>query len=364
MLNLVTKLAWSLAIERPLVTIKSPPHSRTRGIPSSSQDDGLQWRMNLSYSPSGYTRDGFEQDTSDQSPGFELPPSRSRSRKSLESCFQQSPRSIRSNHQSLNEDKGFDRASRAISQSFRSLLSHSESGSPSETPSKQPFCFSHRSYPRVFCNPVSDCENPKPDDSQEDSSTNPDSSFMMSTRNHQDSPVEEASPNSSSSDMLPDVERSNETAEVGNPRLEPGSMTHQRCGVCKKLLSQRSPWCSYKILRCGDMPATGVFPCHHVYHVECLDEVTPTAQTRDPLCPVCSNTIGAMERPLVMPETLELALRSLRRSRTSVESEPLSNPCNDNQRRHIRRRRRRSHKWERLSCCLNINFSSSSQDPT
>lgn len=257
----------------------------------------------------------------------------------------------------MSQEKGFDRDTTATSPSFRSLPSLSRLSAPLETPSKQPLSLTHRSYPRVFCNPVSDCENPEPDHSQEDPSTNPDSRFMMSTRNHQGSPVEEASPNQSSNDMLLDVERSNE-AEEGNLRLELDSMMHQRCGVCKKFLSQKSPWCSYKILRCGDMPAAGVFPCHHVYHVECLDKVTPTAQTRDPLCPVCSNTIGAMEQQLIVPETLQLALRSLRRSRTVVESEPLSSSCNDNQRRDIRRRR--SQKWEKLSCCLNISFSSSS----
>lgn len=237
------------------------------------------------------------------------------------------------------------------------MLSLSQSSAPWETPRKQPSSLTHCSYPQVFCNPVSDCENPEPHHMQEDSSTNPDSSFMMSTRNHQGSPVEEdASPNSSSNDMLLDVERSNKT-EVGNPRLEPGSLTHQRCGICKKLLSQKSPWCSYKILRSRDMPAAGVFPCHHVYHVECLDKVTPTAQTRDPLCPACTNTIGATEQSLIVPETLQMALRSLRRSHTAVRSETVSSTGNDNnQRRHISRR---SQKWEKLSCCLNIRFSSS-----
>ncbi|AED92529.1 unnamed protein product [Arabidopsis thaliana] len=319
---------------------------------------------------------------SDESPAFALHSGSSRQRKSLEFRFQQSPRWApyssasdgneqktslvnnsltrpnSSNPQCLNEENGFDRDSTAISTSFRSLLSLSESSVPWETPTNnQSSSLTHCSYPRVFCNPVSVCENPEPDHTQEDSSTNPGSSIMMSTRNHQGSPVEEeVSPNSSSNDMLLDVERSNDT-EVANPRSEQGSMTHQRCGICKKLLSQKSPWSSYKILRSRDMPATGVFPCHHVYHVECLDKATPTAQTRDPSCPVCSNTIGVMEQPLIAPETLQMALRSLRRSRTALELETVRVPSNDNQRRH---NTRRSHKWDKLSCCLNISFSSSS----
>uniref|UniRef100_A0A1J3GVF3 RING-type domain-containing protein n=2 Tax=Noccaea caerulescens TaxID=107243 RepID=A0A1J3GVF3_NOCCA len=349
---------------RPLLTIKSLPHS------SMSQDDARQWRTNLSFSPAGYTRD--DQDVSDESHGFALCSSRSRQSTSLESCFQQSPRwasnssasggneqkpwnvnsiprSNSSKNQCLNEEKDLDREVTAITQSFRSLLSLSEPTAPWETSSKQPVPVSltNCSYPQIFCNPVSECEIPKPE-------THPNSSFMMSTSNRQGSPVEEASPNQSNStgsnEMLVDVERSNE-AQVETPRFEPSTMTHQRCGICKKLLSQRSPWGSYKTLRCGDMPAAGVFPCHHVYHVECLDKVTPTAQTRDPSCPVCSNTIG--EQPLVVPETLELALTSLRRSRAAVRSEPLSSSCNDNERRQISRR---SQKWKKLGCCLNIRL--------
>ncbi|CAA7061401.1 unnamed protein product [Microthlaspi erraticum] len=348
---------------RPLVTTKSlPPHSGS-SIPPPSQDDPRQWRTNLSFSPAAYTRDD-DQDMGDESHGFAL--CSSRQSMSLESCFQQSPRwasdgneqktwnvnsTPRSNittHQCLNEEKGT-----AISQSLRSLLSLSESIAPWETPNEQPVSLTHCSYPRVFCNPVSE-----PHHTPKDSLTNPNASFMMSTtRNHQSSPVEAASsPNqshrtTSSNEMLVDVERSNE-AEVENPRSEPGTVTHQRCGVCKKLLSQRSPWCSYKILRCGDMPAAGVFPCHHVFHVECLDKVTPTAQERDPSCPVCSNTVGAMEQPLKAPETLELALRSLRRNRTAMRSETLSSTCNDNERRQISR----SNKWRKLGCCMNIRL--------
>ncbi|KAF8094597.1 hypothetical protein N665_0359s0038 [Sinapis alba] len=309
----------------------------------------------------------------DESHRFGLYSSTSRRSETLESCFQQSPRWASNSSAScgieendiprtnsskppcLDEEESLVRESTAISPSFSSLHSLSEPTAPCLTPSKQPLSLTHCSYPRVFCNPVSDCENPQLNHSQqEDSFTDPVSSFMTSTGNHQGSPVEEASPNQSHSndEILLDVERSNETTQVENHQR--GSMTKQRCGVCKKLLSQKSPWCSHKILRSRDMPAAGVFPCHHVYHVECLDKVTPTSQTRDPSCPACSNTIGAIEQPLIVPETLQQALRSLRRSHTALGSELLST---DNQTRQIRRRR---HKWEKLSCCLNISFLSSS----
>ncbi|CAF2342419.1 BnaA10g16570D [Brassica napus] len=337
-------------------------------LPSRQDEEALQWRTNLSFSPAVYTRDGLDQDTSDdESHRFGLYSSTSRRSETLESCFQQSPRWASTSSASggieesvipitnsskprcLDEEKHFDRESAAISPSLSSLHSLSEPRAPLVTPSKQPLS----SYPRVFCNPVSDCENPQFDHSLQASCT-------VSPINRQGSQVEEASSNSSNStssndNTLLDVERSNET-QAANQRLEPGSLTkatQHRCGVCKKLLSQKSPWSSHKILRSGDMPAAGVFPCHHVYHVECLDKVTPTSQTRDPSCPACSNTIGAIEHELIAPETLQQALRSLRRSHTALGSELLST---DNQTRQLRRR----HKWEKLSCCLNIIFPSSS----
>ena len=91
----------------------------------------------------------------------------------------------------VSQEKQFDRESAAISPILSSLHSLSEPRAPLVTPSKQPLS----SYPRVFCNPVSDCENPQLDHSLQDSFTDPVSSFMTSTRNHQGSPIEDASPN-------------------------------------------------------------------------------------------------------------------------------------------------------------------------
>lgn len=88
--ELKTGALCCIVASRPLVTTKSSPRSG-RDIPSSSQDDALQWRTNFSFSPAGYTRDGWEQDLSDESPGLALNSS-SRQRKSLEFRFQQSPR--------------------------------------------------------------------------------------------------------------------------------------------------------------------------------------------------------------------------------------------------------------------------------
>ncbi|CAI9096574.1 OLC1v1032755C1 [Oldenlandia corymbosa var. corymbosa] len=61
-----------------------------------------------------------------------------------------------------------------------------------------------------------------------------------------------------------------------------------RCGLCERLLSQRSPWSSRRIVRSGDMPVAGVLSCRHVFHAECLDQTTPKAHKSDPPCPICA----------------------------------------------------------------------------
>lgn len=61
-----------------------------------------------------------------------------------------------------------------------------------------------------------------------------------------------------------------------------------RCGLCERLLSQRSPWSSRRIVRSGDMPVTGVLSCCHVFHAECLEQTTPKMRRNDPPCPLCA----------------------------------------------------------------------------
>lgn len=60
-----------------------------------------------------------------------------------------------------------------------------------------------------------------------------------------------------------------------------------KCGLCDRCLSQRSPWGARRIIRTGDMPVAGVLSCCHVFHAECLDQITPKARKADPPCPVC-----------------------------------------------------------------------------
>ncbi|KAI3452855.1 hypothetical protein Pfo_009518 [Paulownia fortunei] len=61
-----------------------------------------------------------------------------------------------------------------------------------------------------------------------------------------------------------------------------------RCGLCERLLSQRSPWSSLGIVKSGDMPVAGVLSCCHVFHAECLEQTTAKAHRNDPPCPICA----------------------------------------------------------------------------
>ncbi|KAF2590785.1 hypothetical protein F2Q70_00041714 [Brassica cretica] len=81
-----------------------------------------------------------------------------------------------------------------------------------------------------------------------------------------------------------------------------------KCGLCDRYISQKSPWGSRSIMRNRDMPVTGVLPCQHVFHAECLDQSTPKTHGNDPPCPVCirqegehsnkSHNIGPRLKPL------------------------------------------------------------------
>ncbi|EEF39950.1 conserved hypothetical protein [Ricinus communis] len=65
-----------------------------------------------------------------------------------------------------------------------------------------------------------------------------------------------------------------------------------RCGLCEKLLSQRSPWSSQRIVRSGDMPVAGVLSCCHVFHAECLEQGSPKEYKSNPPCPKCIKLEG------------------------------------------------------------------------
>ncbi|KAL4377355.1 hypothetical protein GQ457_02G032830 [Hibiscus cannabinus] len=266
------------------------------------------------------------------------------------------------------------------SPSFGSPSSLSESGHW-DSSSKQSFSFpncnyaSRRSYmtkavyPLVFRNPVSDSEGFGDDDLNSigkltpngdrfspfhwhESSSSVDHKFHKTLSKLQRS---EASPDPSASsrregfrwssassfDLGLDGEKFDiaELVDLENPRSPIGPVVDHKCGVCGKILWQKSPWSSHRIIRGGDMPTAGILPCSHVFHAECLDQVTPKSQIHDPPCPLCLKTIGPLEESASVSEPLQVALRSLRRSRGAMisedqEEDEFSNHINEKLRRN------------------------------
>ncbi|CAH1450286.1 unnamed protein product [Lactuca virosa] len=71
------------------------------------------------------------------------------------------------------------------------------------------------------------------------------------------------------------------------------SVDVQPCGVCSKLLTERSYWGNQKVaaaagLAVNGLPVAAVLICGHVYHAECLENMTPEVNKYDPACPVCT----------------------------------------------------------------------------
>ncbi|KAK1352229.1 60S ribosomal protein L44 [Heracleum sosnowskyi] len=76
------------------------------------------------------------------------------------------------------------------------------------------------------------------------------------------------------------------------------------CGVCSRLITEKSSWARQSIIGINEVAVVAVLVCGHVYHVECLENMTPSEISKyDPPCPVC--TLGEKE-------TLKLSEKALR----------------------------------------------------
>ncbi|XP_027346727.1 uncharacterized protein LOC113858332 isoform X1 [Abrus precatorius] len=80
-----------------------------------------------------------------------------------------------------------------------------------------------------------------------------------------------------------------ESETSGCPRIPSDG---PRCSLCERFLSHRSPWSSRRIVRSRDMPTTGVLPCCHTFHAECLERATPKTHKNYPPCPLCIRLEG------------------------------------------------------------------------
>ncbi|ERM97209.1 hypothetical protein AMTRI_Chr01g126350 [Amborella trichopoda] len=69
-----------------------------------------------------------------------------------------------------------------------------------------------------------------------------------------------------------------------------------KCGLCDRLLRQKSAWNFNPNLRSPEIPVTGVLSCGHVFHADCLEKTTPKSEEdQDPPCPLCMKTLDGSE---------------------------------------------------------------------
>ncbi|KAJ0514658.1 putative transcription factor C2H2 family [Helianthus annuus] len=98
------------------------------------------------------------------------------------------------------------------------------------------------------------------------------------------------------------------------------SVDLRTCGVCSKLLTERSSWGAQKIIASNELAVVAILICGHVYHAECLENMTSEINKYDPACPVCTfgekKVIKLSEKAL--KADLELKARINKKSRSRV----------------------------------------------
>lgn len=98
------------------------------------------------------------------------------------------------------------------------------------------------------------------------------------------------------------------------------SNDQQNCGACSRSLSEKSLLTSQKIFATNELSVAAILACGHVYHSECLEQMTPEIDKFDPSCPICTlgekKTFKLSEKAL--KADLELKARQNKRLRNRV----------------------------------------------
>lgn len=83
---------------------------------------------------------------------------------------------------------------------------------------------------------------------------------------------------------------------------------HQQhtCGACSRPLSEKSLWSSQKIFMTNELSVSAILACGHVYHGECLEQMTPEIDKFDPSCPIC--TLGEKKTAKLSEKALKIEM--------------------------------------------------------
>ncbi|CAH1425887.1 unnamed protein product [Lactuca virosa] len=98
------------------------------------------------------------------------------------------------------------------------------------------------------------------------------------------------------------------------------SIDMQTCGACSKLLTEKSSWGTQKIIANNELVVVAILICGHVYHAECLENMTDEINKYDPACPVCTfgekQTFKMSEKAIKAEMELKAKIISRKKSRT------------------------------------------------
>ncbi|CAN1125265.1 hypothetical protein LINPERPRIM_LOCUS31582 [Linum perenne] len=110
----------------------------------------------------------------------------------------------------------------------------------------------------------------------------------------------------------------------GNSQISASSsMDLQACGICLKLLTDRSLWSGQKLIANNELPVVAILTCGHVYHAECLETLTHEMTKYDPCCPICTlgekQTLKLSEK--AMKAELEMKAKKKKSRKRVVDSD-------------------------------------------
>nr|GMD85733.1 flocculation protein FLO11 [Ipomoea batatas] len=91
------------------------------------------------------------------------------------------------------------------------------------------------------------------------------------------------------------------------------SLDLRTCGICGKLLTEKSSWGGRKVIESNEIAVVSVLTCGHVFHAECLENMTLEINKYDPACPVC--TFGEKQVLKMSEKGLKAEMNSKARKR-------------------------------------------------